>query len=160
VRNSLAEALTDGTRGVTAKIRWLSVAASSLDDNRAEEGRRRWIHCTPLLGANGAVGVWMVVLVDDDMSKSPAPMKRFRPAPPVANEIHVPKRHGSPSVDPGGANVEDEFDKRPNRYSMPLSRSSAAASIRSRPLSVMSEQRAPRAGSPSGEPSIHSFALS
>ncbi|KAK8098180.1 phototropin-2 [Apiospora kogelbergensis] len=37
------------------------------DDHDAEStGRSRWLHCTPLLGANGKVGVWMIVLVDDD----------------------------------------------------------------------------------------------
>jgi hypothetical protein len=29
-------------------------------------GRSRWIHTTPLLGVNGAVGVWMIILVDDE----------------------------------------------------------------------------------------------
>ncbi|KAK7992946.1 hypothetical protein PG988_001740, partial [Apiospora saccharicola] len=33
-------------------------------------GRSRWLHCTPLLGANGKVGVWMIVLVDDDSTMS------------------------------------------------------------------------------------------
>ncbi|KAK8018569.1 hypothetical protein PG991_007759 [Apiospora marii] len=33
-------------------------------------GRSRWLHCTPLLGANGKVGVWMIVLVDDDSEMS------------------------------------------------------------------------------------------
>ncbi|KAK4177487.1 nonphototropic hypocotyl 1 [Triangularia setosa] len=59
---------------VTAKIKWLTrtrisswngataVAAMS----QQQEGRTRWIHCTPLMGSNGAVGVWMVVIVDDD----------------------------------------------------------------------------------------------
>ncbi|KAF2022268.1 hypothetical protein BU24DRAFT_332765, partial [Aaosphaeria arxii CBS 175.79] len=84
VRDSVAEALADGTRGVTAKIRWLSTAAPSLAD-RSEEGRPRWIHCTPLLGQSGSVGVWMVVLVDDE--KVPGPVRRFRQAPPVASDV-------------------------------------------------------------------------
>lgn len=29
-------------------------------------GRARWLHCTPLVGANGKVGVWMIVIVDDE----------------------------------------------------------------------------------------------
>ncbi|KAF1984235.1 hypothetical protein K402DRAFT_395896 [Aulographum hederae CBS 113979] len=57
-----------------------SPAAAAAANQGAEEGRARWIHCTPLLGANGAVGVWMVVLVDDERSN---PTRRFRPAPPV-----------------------------------------------------------------------------
>ena len=75
VREELVAALAEG-RGVTAKIRWVSKS----DD----EGRNRWIHCTPLMGANGNIGVWMVVLVDDDNSQL---RRRFRPAPPVAKDI-------------------------------------------------------------------------
>lgn len=75
VREELVAALADG-RGVTAKVRWMS---------RDDEGRNRWIHCTPLLGANGSIGVWMVILVDDDSSK---PVRRFRQAPPIAMDIH------------------------------------------------------------------------
>ena len=71
VRDELSTALGEG-RGVTAKVRWLS----KID----EDGRNRWIHCTPLLGSNGQIGVWMVVLVDDDQELS----RRWKQAPPVA----------------------------------------------------------------------------
>jgi hypothetical protein len=83
VRASVGNALADGTRGVTAKIRWLSRAIPDLDDSY-EEGRPRWIHCTPLLGQSGAVGVWMVVLIDEDRH---GPARRFRQAPPIANDV-------------------------------------------------------------------------
>lgn len=76
VREELIAALADG-RGVTAKIRWTA--------RNDDEGRNRWIHCTPLVGSNGAIGVWMVVLVDDESSRPP---RRFRTAPPVASEIN------------------------------------------------------------------------
>lgn len=76
VRDELVAALADG-RGVTAKIRWVSRS----DD----EGRNRWVHCTPLVGANGNIGVWMVVLVDDEASR---PSRRFRAAPPVSMDIN------------------------------------------------------------------------
>ncbi|KAM3070707.1 hypothetical protein ACMFMF_008158 [Clarireedia jacksonii] len=72
VREELTQALADG-RGVTAKVRWVTK-----DD---PEGRSRWIHCTPLIGSNGAIGVWMVVIVDDENSQPSS--KRFRQAPPV-----------------------------------------------------------------------------
>ncbi|CZS90128.1 related to nonphototropic hypocotyl protein 1 [Rhynchosporium agropyri] len=72
VREELTQALADG-RGVTAKVKWVS--------KTDQEGRNRWIHCTPLLGSNGAIGVWMVVIVDDEAS-SPAE-KQFRMAPPI-----------------------------------------------------------------------------
>jgi hypothetical protein len=163
VRNSLAEALTDGTRGVTAKVRWLSVAAPGPDEDRVEEGRPRWIHCTPLLGATGAVGVWMVILVDDDKN-SAGSIRRFRPAPPVADEIQVAKRNGSPingcldDLDVAEGD-DDVFDMRSKRHSLPLLRSSATAAQR-RPTSAMSEQRGLRAASSSARTSIRSFALS
>ena len=72
VRNELSAALAEG-RGVTAKVRWVSKAD--------EEGRSRWIHCTPLLGSNGQIGVWMIVLVDDDQVIGG---RRWKQAPPVA----------------------------------------------------------------------------
>jgi hypothetical protein len=72
VRESLTQALADG-RGVTAKVRWVSKTDL--------EGRNRWIHCTPLIGSNGAIGVWMVVIVDGEASVPPS--RRFKMAPPV-----------------------------------------------------------------------------
>lgn len=80
VQDELATALAEG-RGVTAKVRWVSKAD--------EEGRNRWIHCTPLLGSNGHIGVWMIVLVDDDQELS----RRWKQAPPVGP--HRGKVYGS-----------------------------------------------------------------
>ena len=71
VREDLTHALAEG-RGVTAKVRWISKSD--------EEGRNRWIHCTPLLGSNQQIGVWMVVLVDDESEPG---RRRWRQAPPV-----------------------------------------------------------------------------
>ncbi|KAI0117930.1 hypothetical protein GGR51DRAFT_545817 [Nemania sp. FL0031] len=74
VREAIAQAFADGN-GVTAKVRWI---------NRSGSDRGRWIHCTPLLGSNGAVGVWMVVLVDDEQEQEVRePVK----APPVDRHI-------------------------------------------------------------------------
>ena len=56
MRDDLSHALEVG-RKVTAKVQWLSKGSP--------KSRARWIHCTPLLGINDAVGVWMVILVDD-----------------------------------------------------------------------------------------------
>ena len=61
VRDHLAYALKVG-RKVTAKVQWLSEADS--------EGRLCWIHCTPLLGANDAVGVWVIILVNAEHGTS------------------------------------------------------------------------------------------
>ncbi|OJJ46033.1 hypothetical protein ASPZODRAFT_67220 [Penicilliopsis zonata CBS 506.65] len=57
VRDDLLRAMIAG-RSVTARVRWLN----RYDDH----GRGRWVHCTPLLANNGGVGVWMVILVDDE----------------------------------------------------------------------------------------------
>ena len=82
VREELTAALAEG-RGVTAKVRWVT--------KTDEEGRNKWIHCTPLLGINGQIGVWMVVIVSEEKSH-----KRIatggRHAPPV------PERSKTPSV--------------------------------------------------------------
>jgi hypothetical protein len=75
VQDELVAAMAEG-RGVTAKIRWIT--------RPEDEGRNRWVHCTPLMGSNGNIGVWMVVLVDDENSRA---VRRFRPAPPVATDI-------------------------------------------------------------------------
>ncbi|KAL9614652.1 MAG: hypothetical protein Q9167_000857 [Letrouitia subvulpina] len=70
VRDELTAAFAEG-RGVTAKVRWVPKAD--------EDGRNRWIHCTPLMGSTGQIGVWMIVLVDDDQGVS----RRWKQAPPV-----------------------------------------------------------------------------
>lgn len=57
VRGDLAHALEVG-RKVTAKVQWVSKTATT--------SQARWIHCTPLLGVNDTIGVWMVILVDDE----------------------------------------------------------------------------------------------
>jgi hypothetical protein len=75
VRNELTSALAAGN-GVTAKVRW--VTGRSTDG----EGSPRWVHCTPLQGRNGTVGVWMVVIVDEEGYE---PITRFKEAPPVAS---------------------------------------------------------------------------
>ncbi|KAK3378331.1 hypothetical protein B0H63DRAFT_244801 [Podospora didyma] len=83
VREELARAFEDGTV-ITAKIRWIS--KHDLD------GRSRWIHCTPLVGSNGAIGVWMIVIVDDDDIHS----RPRRSAPPV--QTHLPSKTSSRTV--------------------------------------------------------------
>lgn len=93
MRQNLEQALSEG-RGVTAKIRWLVRA----DPDGEGDGRTRWIHCTPLLGHSGAVGVWMIVLVDEEggLGASSSNIlgagtsggaRRFRTAPPVSDTI-------------------------------------------------------------------------
>ena len=108
VRADLATALGEG-RGVTAKIRWLTRP----DRDGEGEGRPRWIHCTPLLGHSGAVGVWMIVLVDDEGSSAGQTSgRRFRQAPPVASNI------GGKEWDPvqSGKNLQNVYDKENERH--------------------------------------------
>lgn len=57
VKDELTQAMQQG-RSVTARIKWVTRFST--------EGRSRWVHCTPLYASNGEVGVWMVVIVDDD----------------------------------------------------------------------------------------------
>ncbi|KAJ4256107.1 hypothetical protein NW762_009183 [Fusarium torreyae] len=99
VRETLTQAFAGGN-GLTAKIRWLSKSEMQTKSHHTRvmdhqshgegggqpplptPGRNRWIHCTPLLGSNGAVGVWMVVLIDDESDQSFMRNTR-REAPPV-----------------------------------------------------------------------------
>jgi hypothetical protein len=57
VRDGIHDALMQGV-GVTAKITWLTQTNGQAEHD--VEGRPRWIHCTPLFGSDGKVGVWMI----------------------------------------------------------------------------------------------------
>ncbi|KAF2155958.1 hypothetical protein K461DRAFT_275011 [Myriangium duriaei CBS 260.36] len=97
VRAELEAAFTEG-RSVTAKIRWLTRPDADPEDADGAEGRSRWIHCTPLLNHKGAVGVWMVVLVDAETHEGDG-RKRFRAPPsiPVNDTIFSGNRVNSKS---------------------------------------------------------------
>ncbi|KAJ5371971.1 PAS-associated C-terminal [Penicillium concentricum] len=56
-RDNIVNAMMAG-RSVTARIRWMTKSNG--------QGRNRWIHCTPLLANNGQIGVWMVVVIDEE----------------------------------------------------------------------------------------------
>ena len=97
IRNELTQAFAEG-RGVTAKIRWLTrprrdddTGSSNGHNYGEEEGRTRWIHCTPLLGHTGSAGVWMVVLVDEEGGNVVHKDGRgkLRAAPPVAANASI-----------------------------------------------------------------------
>ncbi|KAK0342415.1 hypothetical protein LTR02_017189, partial [Friedmanniomyces endolithicus] len=131
VRTDLSAALSEG-RGVTAKIRWLTKADESGDG----EGRPRWIHCTPLLGHSGAVGVWMIILVDEEGSQKGGEFggtgRRFRPAPPIAAMIGGKEWEGgggrSRERERGerererrlGSAYEKESERRPSGHATPV----------------------------------------
>ena len=115
---------------MTAKIRWVSRS----DD----EGRGRWIHCTPLLGTSGNVGVWMVVLVDDEQSHV---SRRFRKAPPVATVI------GQPS--------SDKVDRLTTHSHSFVSSGQGHTPLGSRGNTRPSTARAPKSLSPSSQLSFN-----
>ena len=58
VRDAILQSLIQGV-GVTAKIFWFTGPGSS-EERSSHEGKPRWIHCTPLLGSDEKVGVWMI----------------------------------------------------------------------------------------------------
>lgn len=60
-RDNIINAMMAG-RSVTARIKWMTKFNNY--------GRHRWIHCTPLVANNGRIGVWMVVVIDDDDESS------------------------------------------------------------------------------------------
>lgn len=125
VRSDLRAALGEG-RGVTAKIRWLTRA----DPDGEGEGRPRWIHCTPLFGHSGAVGVWMIVLVDEEGSLQTG--RRFRNAPPVSSVIagkewdgRTDEKHRLNTYDPDAERKGQSVRHKTNRPGSALSGRSA-----------------------------------
>ncbi|RKF53311.1 putative white collar protein [Golovinomyces cichoracearum] len=114
VREELVRAFADG-HGVTAKVKWVSKSNP--------EGRNRWIHCTPLIGTNGAIGVWMVIIVDDENSH---PKRSQKMAPPVDPKL-------------GRTNLTSEYERKD--YGSGASRSAMSVregSLRSVPDSPFS----------------------
>ena len=64
VREGILDSLAHGT-SVTAKISWLT-GNNGLSGRGSTEGKPRWIHCTPMLGSDDKVGVWMIVMVENE----------------------------------------------------------------------------------------------
>jgi PAS domain S-box-containing protein len=58
VREGILDAFREGV-GVTAKVSWLAQSTSQ-EDASSLAGKPRWIHCTPLLGSDYRIGVWMI----------------------------------------------------------------------------------------------------
>ena len=102
VREDLVHALEIG-RKVTAKVQWLSPLSKSNDC---------WIHCTPLLGIDESVGVWMVILVDADADEHTSKYHEVEPES-RANAVR------------GGKYTEDPFSRETTRKD----KSTAGASI-------------------------------
>lgn len=79
--NSSSEAYEDLTRAletgneITSRVHWMA--------KRDQGGRQRWLRCTPLLSSNGQIGVWFVIIVDDEQADG----RLRRQAPPVSPSI-------------------------------------------------------------------------
>lgn len=165
VRSDLRAALGEG-RGVTAKIRWLTRA----DEDGEGEGRPRWIHCTPLFGHSGAVGVWMIVLVDEESTNQQSAGRRFRNAPPVSTNIggkewdahatrerRQPNQYDAEADRKGGLRPERERHVHLSRRNSDLPTQSGRPShSEQRPGSAFREGKY---GGPSGDVSEFSFQL-
>jgi len=76
-------------RGVTAKVRWIS--------KYDEGGKSKWIHCTPLLGGDGRIGVWMVVIIDDEQGTNP-PRRKLTSAMSSPSRPQTPARGRDPAA--------------------------------------------------------------
>ena len=127
VRDGLSEAFESG-ESVTAKITWLPQGRGEDNDysrpssRGSDAGRTRYISCTPLLGSDDKVGVWMVVMVENEQVTGTLP-SRTRP--------RAEDRNG-PEISSMSSEYEREETVRPITNS-----TSAAAQQRSDP-------RAPR----------------
>jgi hypothetical protein len=103
VRDELSQALAQG-RSVTAMVRWVT--------KPGDRGRNRWIAFTPLVGSHKQIGVWIAVLVDDELEDH----ERSRQAPPVkfragaANRRPAPKKPAPPTTEkPSVAPITPKF---------------------------------------------------
>ena len=119
VRTELVRALEAG-QNVTAKVRWIAKAR--------EEGRSRWIHCTPLYGGTGQIGVWMVLIVEDEEEEekqarmAPAVKPAIVRMPPIVDEVPGTKRDSIiKEYDdmPTTIRLEDDDDESMNGMSTP-----------------------------------------
>lgn len=62
VQEGILDSFIHGT-SVTAKVSWLP---SAQGNQSTLESKPRWVHCTPMMGSDDRVGVWMVVMVEEE----------------------------------------------------------------------------------------------
>lgn len=94
----LSDASSGSTEGTSGTVG--AGMAAGARETIGREGRPRWIHCTPLLAANGSVGVWVVVLVDEDSDNLLDESKRRRRE--VTVPVYADERTASRGVVPNG----------------------------------------------------------
>ncbi|KAI1280123.1 hypothetical protein F5Y07DRAFT_396280 [Xylaria sp. FL0933] len=137
IRDTIAQAFKDGDC-ITTKVRWLARPMFmtggrspnlSTSSNIAQE-RGRWIHTTPLLGINGTIGVWVVVLVDDEekhSAPSAPPIDVFNLERPRPFDVDIDNDNRSTSeADVESGSVEQDevevIDPGPSHRTRPRSR--------------------------------------
>lgn len=92
-------------------VRWVA--------HSGDRGRNRWIAFTPLVGSHKQIGVWIAVLVDDELENEngsrQAPPVKFRAGtanrrpPPMRPAHSVPENPSVPAVAPrAAATVNDK----------------------------------------------------
>ncbi|KAL8849915.1 MAG: hypothetical protein Q9221_005134 [Calogaya cf. arnoldii] len=121
VRSGLANAFENG-EDITAKITWLPQGRPDTEGSLAgragsnhggrqnhntnvsnqgnSEGRTRYISCTPLLGSDDRVGVWMVVMVENEAVTGSLPSRAnalARYGTPYSNPHHTQEIPPTPS---------------------------------------------------------------
>ncbi len=105
VRDELTQALAQG-RSVTATVRWVV--------KPGEKGRNRWIAFTPLVGSHQQIGVWIAILVDDELENEQrpkqAPPVKFRV--PVADRVPAPRKPARSA--PEQSSVPPDTNRVPN----------------------------------------------
>ncbi|KAL8686276.1 MAG: hypothetical protein Q9224_005497, partial [Gallowayella concinna] len=118
VRAGLANAFENG-EGITAKVTWLPQGRSDVEDaqtgragsrqvggnpndnnvfhhdggNREGGGRTRYISCTPLLGSDDKVGVWMVVMVENETVTGSLPSRTNNALARFGSSYSSPHHH-------------------------------------------------------------------
>lgn len=123
VREGLLDAFESGA-AVTAKVTWLPHGQENNDmtngDSRPssrrggppdQSARTRYISCTPLLGSDDQVGVWMVVMVENELvtgslASRQAALNRYNnnnEIPPTPSEYQREMHVGSDTDEGGGA---------------------------------------------------------
>lgn len=115
MRDGLSEAFEQGA-AVTAKVTWIPQGRSSDDSEEsrpssrrggggaafgesAQQQRTRYISCTPLLGSDDQVGVWMVVMVENELVTGS-----------LASRTAALNRYNEPQVPPTPSEYQRESD--------------------------------------------------
>lgn len=131
IREGILDALAHGT-SVTAKIAWLTSPASSDPDSGPAPGKPRWIHCTPLLGSDERVGVWMIVMVENEEVTGQLNRHVETPLSGMVSPV------GAASPKFTGNKLYAEYLRREGRPDTP---GSAVGSARSGPASAAAHER-------------------